>query len=173
MMSGRFMRWCALALESRSLPLIRLERLTTWVLALLGLPTCCSLLQKRLVPEREQVANVFAVRRNFQVLHVGFQHFHLNTRQAEHRSVVIDELAYESSRTPEPLGLFLEDGGLFGREAEGLSEVVVSGGRFGHWTGPVGLRRFYHRLSFKYISSKFHFHLRTWTLFDDFASRSE
>ena len=34
--------------------------------------------------------------------------------------------------------LFLENCGLLGREAEGLGEVVVSGGRFGHDLGSSG-----------------------------------
>jgi hypothetical protein len=61
------------------------------------------------------VANVFAVRRNFQVLHVGFQRFHLNSRQAEHRSVVtpasdsslaaLSRASLNCQRCPEPVSV--------------------------------------------------------------------
>src|SRR5262249_38763803 len=89
-------------------------------------------LEEGLIPEREQVANVFAVSRNFQVLHVGFQHFDLNSRQAEHGAVVVDQLPDEGGGAPQALCLLLDGGGLLGRKAERLSEVVVSRGRFGH-----------------------------------------
>ncbi len=77
--------------------------------------------------------NVFSGRLDLEVLHIGLQHLHLDAGQAEHGSVIVDELSHERSRAPEPLRLLLDGGGLLGREAEGLRKVVVSCGRFGHW----------------------------------------
>ncbi len=67
--------------------------------------------------------NVFTRRLNFQTLHVRLQHFDLNVRQPEHRTVIVDELAHERSRAPESFGLFLDGGRLFGRETERLSQT--------------------------------------------------
>src|SRR5712692_5751870 len=79
------------------------------------------------------MANVFAVCRNFQVRHVGFQDLHLNSRQAKHSAVIVDQLPDESRGASQALRLLLDGGGLLGREAEGLGEVVVSCGCLGHW----------------------------------------
>ena len=72
--------------------------------------------------------NVFARRPNFETLHVRLQHFDLDVGQPEHCAVIVDELAHKRSRAPESLGLFLDGSRLFGREAERLSEVIVSCG---------------------------------------------
>ena len=77
--------------------------------------------------------NVFPGRLDLEVLHIDLQHLHLDAGQAEHGSVIVDELSHERSRAPEPLRLLLDGGGLVGREAEGLRKVVVSCWRFGHW----------------------------------------
>ncbi|SRR5216683_601120 len=72
--------------------------------------------------------HVFSVRRNLEILHVGFQDLDLNSREAEHGAVVVDELPDERGGAPQALRLFFDGGGLLGSEAEGLSEVVVSCG---------------------------------------------
>src|SRR6266849_4283056 len=79
--------------------------------------------------------NVLPMRRNLEVFHVGFQHIDLNSRAPEHRSVVVDELPDKRGGAPQTLRFLLDGGRLFGREAEGLGEVVVSRGGFRHWTG--------------------------------------
>src|SRR5713226_2795360 len=76
--------------------------------------------------------NVFPIRLDLEVLHVGLEHLHLNAGQAEHGSVIVDKLSDERGRAPEPLRLLLDGGSLLGREAEGLGEVVVSRGCFWH-----------------------------------------
>src|SRR6266852_3109802 len=78
--------------------------------------------------------NVFPIRLDLEVLHVGLEHLHLNAGQAEHGSVIVDKLSDERGRAPEPLRLLLDGGSLLGREAEGLGEVVVSRGCFWHRT---------------------------------------
>src|SRR5216684_2676565 len=50
--------------------------------ALAGLRTC-SLLQEHLVPQGQQMPNVFAGRRDFEILHIGLQHFDLKVWQSE------------------------------------------------------------------------------------------
>src|SRR6266849_171381 len=77
--------------------------------------------------------NVFPGHLDLEVLHIGFEDLHLDARQAEHGSVIVDELPNERSRAPEPFRLLLDGGGLVGREAEGLRKVIVSRWRFGHW----------------------------------------
>src|SRR5229473_962695 len=77
--------------------------------------------------------HVFSVRRNLEILHVGFQDLDLNSREAEHGAVVVDELPDERGGAPQALRFFFDGGGLLGSEAEGLSEVVVSCGGFGLW----------------------------------------
>src|SRR5712664_739528 len=79
--------------------------------------------------------NVLPMRRNLEIFHVGFQHIDLNSREPEHRSVVVDELPDKRSGASQTLRFLLDAGRLFGREAEGLGEVVVSRGRFRHWIG--------------------------------------
>src|SRR6266852_885369 len=79
--------------------------------------------------------NVLPMRRNLEVFHVGFQHIDLNSREPKHRPIVVDELPDERSGAPQTLRLLLDGGRLFGREAEGLCEVVVSGRGSRHWTG--------------------------------------
>ncbi len=77
--------------------------------------------------------NVFPGRLDLEVLHIGFEHLYLDAGQAEHGSVIVDELPNERSRAPEPFRLLLDGGGLLGGEAEGLRKVVVSRWCFGHW----------------------------------------
>src|SRR5215831_8210424 len=78
------------------------------------------------------MANVLPMRANLQVLHVRFQDFDLNPRQAEHGPIVIDQLPDERSGAPQAFCLFLDGGGLLRSEAERLGEVVVSRGRPRH-----------------------------------------
>ena len=54
------------------------------------------------------MSNVFAGRRDLEVLHVTFQHFDLDAWQSEHRSVIVDELADERGGAPQALRLFLD-----------------------------------------------------------------
>src|SRR5712664_3207178 len=81
------------------------------------------------------MSNVFPICLDLEVLHIRLEHFHLNPGQAEHGSVIVDQLSDERGCAPEPLRFVLDGGGLLGREAEGLGEVVVSPGCFGHWIG--------------------------------------
>src|SRR6266851_6103445 len=53
-------------------------------------------------------------------------------RQPVERPVVVQELPNEGGGAAQALGLFLEDRGLLRREAEGLGEVIVASGGFGH-----------------------------------------
>src|SRR6266852_7626505 len=78
------------------------------------------------------MSNVFPMRWHFEILHVGFQQIDLNSREPEHRPVVVDELPDERSRASQTLRLLLDGAGLFGREAEGLREVVIPCRGFGH-----------------------------------------
>ena len=55
------------------------------------------------------MSNVFARRRELEILHVSFQHFNLNAWQSEHGSVVVDELADKRGRAPQELRLTLRE----------------------------------------------------------------
>ena len=85
--------------------------------------------------------NVFPRRLDLEILHIGLEHLHLDAGQAEHGSVIVDELSHKRSRAPESLRLLLDGGRLLGREPKGLRKVVVSCGRFGHWISLSSLMR--------------------------------
>ncbi len=85
--------------------------------------------------------NVFPGRVYLEVLHIGLEYLHLDAGQAEHGSMIVDELPHERSRAPESFRFLLDGGGLFGREAEGLCKVIVSRWRFGHWICSLSIGR--------------------------------
>src|SRR6202022_2056230 len=54
--------------------------------------------------------------------HISFEHLHLDAGQAEHGSVVVDELPNERSRAPEPFRLVLDRGVLSRGAPEGRAK---------------------------------------------------
>ena len=55
--------------------------------------------------------HILSMRRNLEILHVGFQDLHLNAWEAEHGPVVVDELPDERGGAPQALRLFFDGGG--------------------------------------------------------------